>query len=158
MVVSLVPVIIQERGVYRIIFKSCEWRWFRDRDFIETIFWDRRFVAAAPEYARDLPTARDYGYADDVVTLFVHHDLAHTVVMQALGYDVSPTLHHVANGERISDEWRCTEECLIAEFQRYLNGGPVPTRPSAFARLPAEPDWAAMRRDFLLLLDTRGLP
>lgn len=122
------------------------------RDYIETRFPDGLYVPSAPDHTRDLETARDYQYGDDTHTLWLHHDLAHTFVMTSLGYDVSPTLRHVAGGERVSDEVRWAEEGVMAEVHRYLNGGPPPTLPAGFARVSGEPDWPARRRAFLALL------
>lgn len=151
------PMIIEAHGVYRITFKLCEWRWYMTRNYLETRFADGYYVPSAPDHARDTITAVDYGYTGDTWRLWRDHDLSHCTVMEKLGFDYSPTLRYVATmgREPVSDEFRWLEEGLVAEFQRYLNGGPVPTPPAGFARVPGELDWASMRREFLALVSTQ---
>jgi hypothetical protein len=112
----------------------CTWTLARDPWRAVTRFWDGARVEAIPVHDRDLTTAQTHGYGDDTLRLFVHHDLAHSVVMQSLGFSCSFVLRRVATQERdpawLTQAMRWDEEGLIMGMQAHLHGGPRPTVPA----------------------------
>ena len=118
--------------------------------YIWTVFDDGLLVPATPDHARDLPLAQHQGYGVDTIRLWLHHDLSHSVVMTALGFDWSPTLRSVATNGReplwVDQAWRWEEEVLILGFQGYLNGGPEPPLAPAHCQYVSTVNWPALKR------------
>jgi hypothetical protein len=112
--------------VCRIHLQTCVWELYARPWHISTVFADSLRVEAAPDHARDLMIARAYGYGDDTLSLWRHHDLYHTVLLQALGYPYSPTLRNIIEPGVASDVFRAAEEAFVLDTQYFLNGGPPP--------------------------------
>jgi hypothetical protein len=68
--------------------------------------------------------AEDEGYeptADGVWQCLVTHEVCHSLVSEWLWQKPSPTLRHVAGGERCEYGKQLYEEALTIAFQRFLN-------------------------------------
>lgn len=98
-------------------FKRAVWTCDPHELIIVTTFDDGLFVEATPGWERDLPTARECGYGDNVLLLWLHHDLLHSYLYDGW----SPNLRGVVTGIVESDERRSWEEWRVLEIQRRLN-------------------------------------
>jgi len=108
-----------------IAFLHCTVAIDREGRYVETVFADGAKVSAmphdTPEYRQH---ARELGYGDDTAAMSREHEVCHSLIAEARGEDVSPTLFAVAHNEP-ANTLHYFEERLVLDFQRYLNGGPL---------------------------------
>jgi hypothetical protein len=95
-----------------------------------TVFDDGSELVAAPVMdPENIARARSLGYtgsdADAVWEMTRHHDLVHTLLAEAEGFQFSPTLHAVANGYEMPPGMSQREERIVFLIQRLLNVGLV---------------------------------
>ena len=105
--------------------RSCYVRYYPATRFTDTIYPDGTHVPASPEdsaYYRDM--AQRLGYGADVAACCREHEILHTFLAEAQGLPYSPLLWAIAHQqeEDIPLWQRESEEAVIIEFQRYLNG------------------------------------
>lgn len=108
------------------VLGECTVRIFEETHYLETVFPDGSKVPAAPQESDAYrETARVHGYGDDTWRLCREHELAHTVLLQKLGFRYSPTLWAVAHGHHDSipespGEMEA-EETMVLAYQRWQN-------------------------------------
>ena len=93
---------------------------------LHTAFESGRKLESVPDFAKDLPTARAYGYGDDTLRLWREHDVLHHSVGTLFGHGLSPTIWSVAHEDDPSAlaRWiRLGEEAFVGHIHRWLNSG-----------------------------------
>lgn len=92
--------------------------------FLHTAFESGRILESVMDPQKDIATAREYGYADNIWRLWREHDILHHTIGTLFGYGVSPTIWSVAHEDHPEalPLWaRHREEGFIAHVHRWLN-------------------------------------
>jgi hypothetical protein len=105
---------------------NCTVKLDRENDYLVTLYPDGTKVEALPGKKLDYyETAEKTGYGVDIAALSREHELFHTLVSQAEGHPVSPTLwavaHNFAPGTAPRNE-QFKEEVRVLNFQSFTNG------------------------------------
>lgn len=104
--------------------------------YLETVFEDGLKVPAAANYdEQSLATAAALGYGTDTWALSRDHELAHSLLMTAIGYQHSLVLRGVAlraaggrKEDYVTPVQSAWEEGLVIGFQEYVQTGRTSTR------------------------------
>ena len=92
--------------------------------FLHTAFESGRKLESVPDFEKDLPTARAYGYGDETLRLWREHDVLHHAVGTLFGHGLSPTIWSVAHEDEAGalPRWiRLGEEEFVGHIHRWLN-------------------------------------
>ena len=108
--------------------RRCRFEIDDERRRAKTVFDDGSELVAAPVMdPENISRARSLGYCgsdeDAVWKMTRHHDLVHTLLAEAEGFEFSLTLHAVANGYELPPGMSQREERIVFLIQRLLNEG-----------------------------------
>ncbi|HEX8462980.1 MAG TPA: hypothetical protein VF627_00050 [Abditibacterium sp.] len=105
-------------------FPACWLHVDEEGRFLHTAFPDGTVLESVPDLDKDGPTARAYGYGDDIRRLWREHDLLHHLVGTLFGHGLSPTIWSVAheNHPDALPRWiQLGEEEFVGHIHRWLN-------------------------------------
>ena len=108
--------------------RRCRFEIDDERRRAKTLFDDGSHLVAAPVMNdENIARARSLGYEgppeEAVWAMTRHHDLVHTLLAEAEGFEFSLTLHSVANGYELPPGMAQREERIVFLIQRLLNVG-----------------------------------
>ena len=110
----------------RIHFRNCRVHYFPEDGYLETRFPDGLVCPALfTRNPEDWDRCKSLGYKSPREMHF-EHELSHTFLAEAEGWNCSPVLHSVAlakAGKEAECLWAWEEEARVMAFQRYLNTG-----------------------------------